>query len=270
VVAQRLCRVLCPHCRQPATDPLSPMERAFLTVSRNRPAYRAIGCEQCDMTGYRGRLPIVEVVELDRRLRDAIAAGETRLDVLEGLREGGLKSLAASGSLRVISGDTTVAEVVEAVGPGFWRELSAHYGHTGATGIEALDDHHDHAGHAVLFIGDDAAVAAQMGVAVAAEDLRLVQVRDAEAAHAALVADEDIAYIVGDVPDSQTLDQTLAQLSHNRLHISWARLPAVVLLPQTLMARQAELVDSGVMGSFLPKPVSPTDLAAFVRRARAR
>jgi len=60
------------------------------------------------------------------------------------------------------------------------------------------------------------------------------------------------------------------RLQHNRLHISWARLPSVVLIPATLAGREAELRASGVMADFLAKPVTLEAVRSQVRQAQAR
>ncbi|MFM7783865.1 MAG: GspE/PulE family protein, partial [Gammaproteobacteria bacterium] len=153
VVAQRLCRSLCTACKVPVTEPLTAEERLFVEVTLNRPGHRPVGCKACNYTGYFGRLPIVDIVEVSAGLREAMARGESRLPELGALRAGGLKSLAASGSLRVISGDTTVTEVLDAVGPAFWPELAQHYGSEYRG--EALEENAQHVapGQAVLLIG---------------------------------------------------------------------------------------------------------------------
>lgn len=270
LIAQRLCRHLCTACRVPVVEPLTPGERAFLDITRNRPAYRPVGCNACAFTGYLGRLPVVEVVEMNRRLRDAVAQGESRLEVLEGLREGGLKSLAVSGSLRVISGDTTVAEVMSVVGPGLWRELAQHYGRDTDLADFLAEDQTLEAGQGVLMIGEDDAVAEQVGAVLQPEGLRLVRVRSAEEAHDVLARDETLAYIVGDLPDGCGLQDAADRLALNRLHISWARLPAAVLTPAALEAQTSVLRASGVMGAFVAKSRLATELLQFLRRARAR
>jgi type II secretory ATPase GspE/PulE/Tfp pilus assembly ATPase PilB-like protein len=270
VVAQRLCRKLCPACRQPAADPLSPEERTFLEVTHNRPGYRAVGCKSCDYTGYRGRLPIVDIIEMTKGLRDAVALGESRLAELDKLREGGLKSLAASGSLRVISGDTTVAEVMEAVGPSFWPELADHYGTVCFADALELNPHHVNAGQTVLLIGDDAALADKLAPLLEAEGLLLSHVRSAEEAHIALEKNEEIAFIIGDIPEGEALPQAIERLRANRLHISWARLPALVLLPGNLADQEPALRESGVMAAFLRKPWDEQDILKCIWQSRAR
>jgi type IV pilus assembly protein PilB len=270
VIAQRLCRTLCTYCKTPVTEPLTPEERTFLEVTHNRPGHRAVGCKACNYTGFLGRLPVVDIVEINKGLRDAIALGETRLTELDKLRDGGLKSLAASGSLRVISGDTTVADVMEAVGPSFWPELAEHYGTVCFSDTLELAPQHVKAGQGVLVIAPQAGLAEPLGTALEQEGLYLTVAPDAETAHALLQKDEDLAFIIGDVPEDATLEHAIEQLRHNRLHISWARLPAAVLLPPTLALCETQLRESGVMGELLIKPITPAALIDRIYHARAR
>ncbi len=270
VIAQRLCRTLCPKCKVPVTDPLTPEERTFLEVTHNRPGHRAVGCKACNYTGYLGRLPIVDIIEMNSGLRDAVALGETRLSELGKLRDGGLKSLAASGSLRVISGDTTVAEVIDAVGPSFWPELAEHFGAVCFADTYELAPQHVKAGQGVLVITPQPGLVESLGTALDQEGLYLTTAPDAETAHELLQKDEDIAFIIGDVPEGATLEQAIDLLRHNRLHISWARLPAVVLLPLSLASCEFQLRESGVMGELLNKPITPAVLVDHIQHARAR
>jgi type II secretory ATPase GspE/PulE/Tfp pilus assembly ATPase PilB-like protein/CheY-like chemotaxis protein len=270
VASQRLCRKLCADCRMPVQEPLSPEERTFQDLTRNAPAYRAVGCQQCEFTGFRGRLPIVDIVEINRALRDAIATGESRLAVLEGLREGGLKSLAASGSLRVISGDTTVREVMDAVGPAFWSELAAHYGAYFSAEVAEAIPTNAAKGFGVLLVGGDDKLAETLRVLFDEEGLRIVAAPDAQAADRLLHEDEDIAFIVRNVPDGRGLDEVSAVLREHRLHTAWARLPSAVLLPPSLEVHQEALRSSGSMAAMLVKPLDVAELLAQIRRSQAR
>jgi len=272
VAAQRLCRRLCPHCRVPVQEPLQAEERAFLEVTRNIPSHRAVGCAHCEYTGFHGRLPIVDIIEMGGALRDAVGAGETRLSELSACREGGLRALAASGSLRVISGDTTVRELMDAVGPVFWTDLAAHYGSKAPealTSIEAIPGH-SVAGFGVLLIGGDGALAQALHQALLEDGLRLVHVADAESARRALSQDADIGFVVGDLPDGVDVEAAVAILRENRRHISWARLPAAVLVPLSLAQHEDVLRASGVMATLCAKPVQASDLCEHIRRAQAR
>ena len=270
IAAQRLCRTLCAACKVPVTDPLTPEESAFLKLTRNRPACRAAGCATCEFTGFKGRLPIVDIVENNKTLRDAIAAGENRLAVLDGLREGGLRSLAASGSLRVISGDTTVRDVMEAVGPGFWHDLAGYYGTEYAADTADSIPMNIAQGQAVLLVGSDTALAARLEDALAEEGLRLLTAGDAASVDALLKQDEEIGFIIGDLPEGTDLPTALAILRDARVHVAWARLPAAVLLPASLAGQEEALRQSGTLAAFQAKPVDARELVAQVRRAHAR
>jgi CheY-like chemotaxis protein len=270
VASQRLCRVLCSHCKVPVSEPLSAEERLFTELTRNRPSHRAVGCRQCDFTGYHGRLPIVDIFLINGRLRDAIAAGESRLSELETRVEDGLRSLAASGAQRVISGDTTVREVMDVVGPGFWPELARHFNVAPGTQFELPEMPQDVGGQAVLLIGTDPALAERLAPALDGQGLRLVVAAHAEEAKACLQKDEDILFIVGDLDERLTLQQAIDITRDNRQHISWARLPSVLLLPQALATHEAELQASGVLAHCLVKPVQIDALVQYIRRARSR
>lgn len=270
VIAQRLCRTLCTHCKAPVADPLTPEERTFLEVTRNRPGHRAVGCKVCDYTGYLGRLPIVDIIEINQGMRDAVALGESRLTELAKLRQGGLKSLAASGSLRIISGDTTVAEVMDSVGPSFWPELAGHFGTIFSTDALDLASRHVQTGQRVLVIAPQPGLAELLTAALEEEGLSLTAAQDAKAAQTLLKKDEDIAFIVSDVPEDATLAQAIDLLRQIRLHTSWSRLPAAALLSPHLAQCEAQLREGGMMSDLLIKPVIPAVLANHIHRARSR
>jgi type II secretory ATPase GspE/PulE/Tfp pilus assembly ATPase PilB-like protein/CheY-like chemotaxis protein len=269
VAAQRLCRTLCLDCRVLVVQPYTPEENLFLQVTRNAPAYRAVGCKHCDYTGYKGRLPIVDIVEVTPRLRDAIAVGESRLAALSEVREGGLKSLAASGGLRVISGDTTVSEVMNAVGPGFWMELSRHFGAICPNDLD-LGTQRVVQGAGVLLMSEDATLAEHLRSILEAESMRLQFATSREMALQILKQDELITYIVGDLPEGMKAEVAAVALRKNRRDIAWARLPSAVLLPASLADQEDYLRTSGVMADFLPKPLDPAKLLGLIRSSQAR
>lgn len=269
VAAQRLCRLLCLNCRLPVEQPYTPEENLFVQVTRNAPAYRAAGCNHCDYSGFRGRLPIVDIMEVTPSLRDAIASGESRLAVLSEAREGGLKSLAVSGALRIISGDTTVGEVMNAVGPGFWMELSKHFGAICPNDLD-LGTQKVVQGAGVLLMSEDASLAEHLRSILAAESMRLQFATSREMALQILRQDELITYIIGDLPDGIAADAAAASLSRNRREIAWARLPSAVLLPASMADQEDYLRSSGVMADFLPKPFDPARLLDLIRRSQAR
>jgi len=270
VAAQRLCRRLCPHCKVPVSGALQPAEAQFKAITRNAPACRPTGCKACDFTGYLGRLPIVDILEMNKGLREAVAAGESRLDVLTRLREGGLQSLAVSGSHRIISGETTVQEVMEGVGPGFWPELAAHHG--AELQQQALDLQRQEiaAGQAVLLASRGGDLQAGLEAAVQDLGLRLLVCDTPQAAQDILRNNEDIAFIVGEVPEGCSSEQLTAELQSFRTHVAWARLPTLVVLPAALAGQEDALRRSGSMAEFLTRPVDVRKIVEHIRRAHAR
>ncbi len=117
VVAQRLMRRLCTHCRRPYTpdaDTLRAMsvtdeEAATLTF------YRAVGCDHCHHTGYRGRVGIYEVMPVNDRLRRLIAQKGSEAQLREAAISGGMLSLGEDGLQKVKAGVTTPDELLRVV-----------------------------------------------------------------------------------------------------------------------------------------------------------
>lgn len=122
VMAQRLLRTLCPHCKK-AVDVMPDSEVAIqwqeLVQPWRAPApaqiYMAQGCEHCRHTGYQGRVGLYEIMPLSNELKKLVAA-DTNLDMLkqQAYREG-LQPLRLSGAKRISEGVTTIEEVMRVV-----------------------------------------------------------------------------------------------------------------------------------------------------------
>lgn len=128
VVSQRLVRRLCDACHQATQAPYLSSEIEFQRITGEYPAYRPGGCQVCDFTGFSGRIPVIESLEISLPLRQAIVAGERRLDELARIAAGYRRSMAASAKDWIVSGQTTAAEVQHVLGMGFWRELAIEHG----------------------------------------------------------------------------------------------------------------------------------------------
>lgn len=115
VVAQRLVRVLCPHCKE-AYEP-DEFERKILRLKPNDKAqiYRAKGCQLCNVNGYRGRMAIIELLRIDSDM-DALISRRAHLDELQKMAfDKGFITLAQDGVRRILEGYTSIKEVMRVI-----------------------------------------------------------------------------------------------------------------------------------------------------------
>ena len=113
VVAQRLMRKLCATCKEVWME--APPERLRRWIPQGTPLYRAAGCPDCAMTGYRGRFSILEILTMTAELERRIAAGEAADRIAEAARRSGMKSLWDSGLAHVTRGESTLDELTRVV-----------------------------------------------------------------------------------------------------------------------------------------------------------
>src|SRR5437867_2040941 len=113
VVAQRLMRKLCLTCKEVCME--APPERLRRWIPAGTPLYRAAGCPDCAMTGYRGRFSILEILTMNPELERRIAAGEAADRVADAAKRGGMKSLWDSGLAHVTRGESTIEELTRVV-----------------------------------------------------------------------------------------------------------------------------------------------------------
>ncbi|HSL20721.1 MAG TPA: ATPase, T2SS/T4P/T4SS family [Vicinamibacterales bacterium] len=117
VVAQRLVRRLCPHCKRvytPSTDTLRALNMSDADAAQ-WPFYRSVGCEHCNQTGYRGRIAIYEVMRVTDKLRRLIAARAGEDAVRDTALSTGMLTLGEDGLSKVKSGITTPEELLRVV-----------------------------------------------------------------------------------------------------------------------------------------------------------
>ena len=114
VVAQRLVRTLCTHCKQPCPAQEALIETLDLTrFSGGTPItlYRPVGCAECRHTGYHGRVGIVEFLAMNERLRRAVLDYRDASAIRRVAREEGVVSMRDDGLAKAVRGVTSVAEV---------------------------------------------------------------------------------------------------------------------------------------------------------------
>ncbi|MEO1583190.1 MAG: ATPase, T2SS/T4P/T4SS family [Planctomycetota bacterium] len=112
VLAQRLVRRLCPHCKELRDPPPEQIEFLELSGIIGQQVYQPVGCEKCRQGGYSGRVGIYELLAVDDQLRDVIARNPNVSEFRRMCLERGMHSLRQDGMSKVAEGVTTVAEVL--------------------------------------------------------------------------------------------------------------------------------------------------------------
>jgi general secretion pathway protein E/type IV pilus assembly protein PilB len=112
IIAQRLVRRLCTHCRKPY--PAESYEKKLLGIPADQPApiiYRAAGCDHCNQQGYYGRIAIMELLRIDADLDDLISRRTGLREIHAMAVAKGFRSLADDGLRRVRDGSTSLEEI---------------------------------------------------------------------------------------------------------------------------------------------------------------
>ncbi len=138
VLAQRLVRILCEHCKQPDSQPnarLLALSGLTATDLENQTLYKAVGCKRCANTGYRGRRGIYELMHMNAEIRELAFNRAPLSKIREVAVASGMRNLLGDGRLKALAGQTTLQEL------GRITQVE------GLVDIDELDeDHHDDPG----------------------------------------------------------------------------------------------------------------------------
>ncbi len=114
IMAQRLIRVLCDHCKEPDPEPdLKILRLVGITeeeLAKNK-VYRAVGCSQCGNIGYRGRKAIFEQMRMNSELRELAFKRATISEIRDAAIRSGMRTLLLDGKLKILRGVATPAEI---------------------------------------------------------------------------------------------------------------------------------------------------------------
>jgi len=114
LIAQRLVRRLCPHCRREDTATQADAELTGGAVAVGARVFRPVGCTECRGEGYKGRLGVYEVIEVDPGIQSAIHDGASEADLIKLARKRG-PGLLEDGAMKAMAGETSVQEVARVV-----------------------------------------------------------------------------------------------------------------------------------------------------------
>jgi len=112
VLAQRLVRLLCPHCKTVDHSPAAHVFRLRLGLSSDTVMYQAVGCRECRQTGFHGRRALFEWMDSSPEIRRLILKSGSTDELRETARRAGMRTLAEDGRRLVAEGLTTIEEVL--------------------------------------------------------------------------------------------------------------------------------------------------------------
>jgi type IV pilus assembly protein PilB len=112
VVAQRLARKLCSHCKRRTIVPPQALAEAEIKVGGEVEGYEPVGCSRCNQSGYRGRVGIFSVMALSERLKEMVVTQASEAEIATLARKEGMLTLREDGLTKVRAGLTSLEEVV--------------------------------------------------------------------------------------------------------------------------------------------------------------
>ncbi len=114
IMAQRLIRVLCPKCRQPDPNP-DPKFLALTGVTKEdlsrHTVYKAVGCDHCGGSGYRGRKAIIEMMIMTSQIRDLAFQCKPISEIRRAAVGAGMRTLLGDGKIKILKGITSPDEI---------------------------------------------------------------------------------------------------------------------------------------------------------------
>jgi CheY-like chemotaxis protein len=247
-LAQRLVRKVCPACAEPVRGVLTPDEQRLTERHGTEPVVRAVGCPECGFTGYRGRLPVQEVMVVGPRLAAAIEARKGVATLNRLAEQGGMRSMHEVGLDWVRMGKTTLVEVERVLGA-LKEEQEVAKEESGPPRILLVDDDQD-ARH-------------MMRAFLERERFEVHEAQDGHQAMDILTVDPDFSLVVLDLRMPGMDGRELLNLI--RGSVDTAALPVLVRTGAGSAKDEAELLDAGA-DDFLPKSVDP---ARFIARVKA-
>jgi general secretion pathway protein E/type IV pilus assembly protein PilB len=115
IIAQRLVRMLCTHCKEAYSPSKEERQVLGLQPDANIKIYRPTGCKHCNFRGYRGRTAIMEILRMDGDLDELVARRATAREIRLMALEKGFRPLMEEGVARILDGSTSIAEVARSV-----------------------------------------------------------------------------------------------------------------------------------------------------------
>ena len=247
-LAQRLIRKICATCAEPVRGELTPEEQQLSERHGVEPIVRAVGCPECGFSGYKGRVPVMEVMVLGPRLAAGIEGRKGTVTLKKLAEQGGMRSMHAVGLDRVRDGATTLVEVERALGQN----------------LQELEKAEEEAGPPrILLVDGDEDARVLMRTLLEEEGFEIHEAGDGRKAVDVLRLDPDFSLVVLDLTmpavDGRELLNTI------RGSVDTAALPVLIRTGSATTQEEVELLDAGA-DDFLAKSAGA---ARFVARVKA-
>jgi type II secretory ATPase GspE/PulE/Tfp pilus assembly ATPase PilB-like protein/CheY-like chemotaxis protein len=246
-IAQRLLRRVCPACAEPVRGQLTPDEQRLTERHGIEPVVRAVGCPECGFTGYRGRLPVNEVMVGGPRLAEAIEQRKGWGTLSRVAAQGGMRSLHEVGLEWITQGRTTLVEVERVLGQGLEEDpLEVEKGPA-----------------RILLVDDDEDARVMMRSLLEKEGYEVEEAEDGHAALDTLKDDQDYGLVILDLAmPGMDGREVLHQI---RGSVGTAALPVLIRTGTGSDVLEAELLEAGA-DDYVDKSV---DADRFIARVRA-
>jgi type IV pilus assembly protein PilB len=246
-VAQRLIRRVCPACAEPVRGQLTPDEKRLTERHGIEPVVRAVGCPECGFTGYRGRLPVNEVLIVGPRFQQAIEQRKGWSTLQRVAIQGGMRTLHEVGLEWVTQSRTTLVEIERVLGQG----------------LDDVPEEAEQGPPRILLVDDDEEVRVMVRTLLEKEGYEVYDAEDGYKALDILKDDQDFRLVVLDLQmpgmdGRQVLDQI-------RGSVETAALPVLIRTGKGSDQLEAELLNAGA-DDYVDKTV---DADRFLARVQA-
>lgn len=279
-LAQRLLRRVCEHCAEPIEGPLTPEELRLVTAYQIEPKARARGCKRCGQTGYRGRIPIVEVFTSTPELEQLIHGGASTAELQAYVVSQGMRTMREVALELVALGLTTLQEVERVLG-----ELMEVVEDRAVTqtllrksGFQVRGEELDRmlaelsgraagGGSRILLVDDDGVSRSLARALLEKHGFQVTEAADGQAALERIKTSGPFTLMVLDL-EMPRLDgrEVLARL---RAQPETAQLPVVILTGTESPSTEIELMEQGA-DDYIRKPIDPARFIARIKAALRR
>jgi type II secretory ATPase GspE/PulE/Tfp pilus assembly ATPase PilB-like protein/ActR/RegA family two-component response regulator len=254
-LAQRLVRRICRACAvRVRDDPLNERESQLAALYGVRQEVRARGCEACGTTGYRGRLPILEVAVLTAEIGEMIRQGAGARELADAARVAGMRPMRDVAAEMVRAGLTTLEEIDRVLGES-------------AQTVTTESASEPERAPTVLLVDDDSLVRIVARQLMERQGFQVIEAADGATALRALLEDERVDLVVLDLGMPEMDGR--AVLRAVRAAPRTAGLPVVVLTGEQQDDVEVELMNEGA-DDYIRKPIEPARFVARIKAALRR